>query len=57
MYDPEYKGMLGNVKNDSVLWLWNSALRQDWLEKHKIGQRYKIPLCLPCEFWGIPTNG
>lgn len=56
-YDPECKGMLGNIKNDTFEWMWNSPLRQHWLHSHKIGRRDLIPLCKDCEFWGSATNG
>jgi len=56
-YDPECKGMLGNIKTDTLEWMWNSPLRQHWLHLHKIGRRDLMPLCSGCEFWGIPTNG
>lgn len=57
-YDPLYKGMLGNIKKDSLDWIWNvNPLRLEWLELHKKGKRNEIPLCTECHYWGCPTNG
>ena len=56
-YDPEHKGKIGNIKTDTIEWMWNSPLRQLWLEYHKLGSRYKIPLCNTCQYWGYPANG
>lgn len=56
-YDPDNKGVLGNVKTDPLTWLWNNPIRLQWLDLHKQGKRNEIPLCNGCEFWGIPTNG
>lgn len=56
-YDPDSKGVIGNVMYDPLTWLWNNPLRLEWLDLHKQGKRNEIPLCSQCEFWGIPTNG
>lgn len=56
-YDPDNKGVLGNVETDPLTWLWNNPTRLQWLDLHKQGKRNEIPLCSECEFWGIPTNG
>ena len=54
-YDPFYKGVLGNVKNDPLDWLWNSPLRNQWLEEHKKGKRENVPLCAECNYFGFPA--
>jgi radical SAM protein with 4Fe4S-binding SPASM domain len=55
-YDPNRKGVLGNIKNNSLEELWNSELRMEWMGCHKQGCRDKIPLCSGCEFYGVPTQ-
>lgn len=56
-YDPDGRGIIGNVSRVSLKKLWNNVRRKAWLKSHKEGRRYDIPLCGTCEFWGIPTNG
>ena len=55
-YDPDSKGVLGDVHHDTLSWLWHSPLRQEWLEYHQQNRRGLVPLCKSCEFWGIPTS-
>lgn len=55
-YDPDGIGILGNVKEKTLVEVWRGKKRQDWLKKHIKGQRDAIPLCKTCEYWGIPTN-
>ena len=56
-YDPDGRGVVGNVKRAKLSKLWKNIRRRSWLKAHKEGRRYEIPLCGTCEFWGIPTNG
>lgn len=55
-YDPERAGVIGNVKTERLVDIWNSVQRKEWLEFHKQGRRNLIPLCKKCEFWGVPTS-
>lgn len=55
-FDPEGKGILGNIKNNTLTELWNSEKRLQWLKEHIKGTRQNIPMCSKCEFWGIPRG-
>jgi radical SAM protein with 4Fe4S-binding SPASM domain len=56
-YDPDGEGIIGDCNTESLEEIWNSVLRNTWLEYHKRGQRDFIDLCSTCTFWGLPTNG
>ncbi len=53
-FDPDKKGKIGDVTKQSLKEIWDSDIRNEWLEYHKKGRRDKIPLCKDCQFWGIP---
>lgn len=55
-YDPERKGVLGNIKENTLEELWNGEKRMNWMQKHKSGDRKSVPLCSTCEYWGVPTG-
>lgn len=55
-FDPDGKGVLGNVYKETLEEMWNGKKRMKWLELHKTGKRNEIPLCAKCEFWGLPTG-
>lgn len=55
-FDPERKGVLGSLKENTFDELWNSDLRKKWMSQHILGQREEIPLCSKCDFWGIPRG-
>lgn len=55
-FDPNRELVLGNVRNESLLDLWNCRKRQNMLALHVAGQRNKIPFCSKCHFWGVPTG-
>ena len=55
-FDPKGLGIIGDVNNESLKEIWNSAKRREWLAHHKIGKRSRVPLCAFCEFWGVPTG-
>lgn len=54
-FDPEKKGLLGDLSKSTIHELWYSDKRLQWLEYHKQGKRELVPLCSQCEFWGVPT--
>jgi MoaA/NifB/PqqE/SkfB family radical SAM enzyme len=56
-FDPKGLGVIGDVKKDTLLKIWNSSKRIKWLQLHKKGLRSEIPLCSYCHFWGVPTSG
>jgi len=55
-FDPEGKGILGSVIDNTLEEIWNGELRQQWIEHHKRGQRDLVPLCASCAFWGCPVS-
>jgi radical SAM protein with 4Fe4S-binding SPASM domain len=55
-FDPEKKGLLGDVKKDYIDDIWNSEKRKKMLYLHERGLRNKIPLCKGCEYYGIPVE-
>ena len=55
-FDPEKKGVIGNVNEQTLEEIWNGPQRMEWLELHKQGKRTEIPLCSGCEFWGVPRG-
>jgi len=56
-FDPKRLGVIGNVNTESLLNIWNSEKRKQWIQYHINGQRDKIPLCSYCDYWGIPSGG
>jgi len=56
-FDPKGLGIIGDVTKESLKEIWNCEKRLKWLKFHKQGKRNKIPLCLYCHFWGVPTGG
>lgn len=55
-FDPERKGVIGNVNKNSIKEIWNNLIRQEWLIHHIEGNRNKVPLCSKCDFWGVPRG-
>lgn len=55
-YDPEGKGILGNVMDERIATLWNSDCRHRWIDYHLFGERWRAPLCATCDYWGVPTG-
>ena len=53
-FDPGKKGMIGDVKTQTLDQIWNNEIRQEWLNYHKIGRRDLVSLCKDCQFWGVP---
>lgn len=55
-FDPEKKGVIGNINDNSLQEIWNGEKRTKWLKYHIEGKRNEVPLCSKCEFWGIPRG-
>ena len=55
-FDPKRLGLIGDANKQSLVDIWNSDKRMNWLEYHKKGRRDKVPLCSYCHFWGVPTG-
>lgn len=55
-FDPDGKGILGDLRENTLSELWNGAKRQEWLRLHVGGERAKVALCNTCEYWGIPRG-
>lgn len=56
-FNPSKYNLLGNIKNTSLIDMWNGEERQKIIELHKQGKRNLIPLCDKCEFWGVAIGG
>lgn len=56
-FDPKKLGVIGDIRKQSLVEIWNGSLRMEWLELHKKGRRDLVPLCSYCHFWGVPTAG
>jgi len=57
-FDPDGELILGNIKENSLLELWNSEKRKWIIELQIQGRRNEIPFCgNKCEFYGVPTGG
>jgi MoaA/NifB/PqqE/SkfB family radical SAM enzyme len=54
--DPKGVGIIGDCKVDSLIDIWNSPKRKEWIASHIEGKRKLVPLCSTCEFWGVPTG-
>ncbi len=56
-FDPEGELILGNIKEKSLIELWNSPKRKWMLNKFIEGKRNEIPYCgNKCDYWGCPTG-
>lgn len=55
-FDPKGMGIIGDCTETSIVDIWNSLQRIEWVKLHIAGKRYKVPLCSKCEFWGVPTG-
>lgn len=56
-FDPEKKLVLGNIKEKSLVELWNSRKRHEMIKLHKQGRRDLCDGCSQCDFYGIATSG
>lgn len=55
-FDPLGLGVIGDANTTSLVDIWHSSKRKEWLKYHIDGRRDKIPLCSYCHFWGVPTG-
>jgi len=55
-FDPKRLGVIGDANTTSLVDIWNSSKRKEWIKHHVEGNRNKIPLCSYCDFWGVPTG-
>ena len=55
-FDPERKGVIGNITERSLVEIWASEKRKEWLASHIAGNRSEIEFCKDCEYWGIPIG-
>lgn len=55
-FDPKRIGVIGDIKQTSLLDIWQGCQRKEWIKYHIEGRRDKIPLCSYCDFWGVPTG-
>jgi len=55
-FDPKRLGVIGDASVESLVDIWNSPKRKEWIRCHTQGRRDKVPLCSYCDFWGVPTG-
>lgn len=55
-FDPKGLGIIGDVNLTSLLDIWNSQKRKEWIRHHLEGNRNKVPLCSYCDYWGVPRG-
>jgi len=53
-FDPEGKGIIGNVENASLKSILTGKQRRRYIDLHRLGRRSEVSLCEKCQFWGIP---
>jgi radical SAM protein with 4Fe4S-binding SPASM domain len=54
-YDPNNKGVIGDVNYQTIKEIWYSHERRNLLLKHVEGKRSKIEFCKECEYYGYPN--
>jgi radical SAM protein with 4Fe4S-binding SPASM domain len=55
-FDPDKKGIIGNIKENTLIEILDSKKRKEWLQYLIQNKKEKIPLCKSCEFYGIPRG-
>lgn len=55
-FDPNGTGIIGDCMKNTLMDIWNSTQRKEWIQLHIAGNRNKVPLCSTCKFWGVPTG-
>lgn len=55
-FDPGRELVLGNVKSEKILEMWQCAKRMNMVRQHVAGKRDLVPFCNRCQFWGVPTG-
>lgn len=48
-------GLLGNIKDNTLVEIWNGKRRKEWIKYHIQGRRDKVEFCKDCQYFGIPT--
>ncbi len=55
-FDPRQELVIGNIKNESLEYFWNSPKRLAWIDLHLKQRRDLLPGCRDCEYWGVPNS-
>ncbi len=55
-FDPKGLGVIGDINNHGLQYIWDNPVRKKWEQYHIEGRRDLIPLCSYCHFWGVPTG-
>lgn len=55
-FDPERKGVIGNINYKSLDSIWNSIMRKHFIDRHLNGLRSELLLCGKCDYYGVPTG-
>lgn len=54
--DPTDRGLIGDLKTQTLGEIWNGELRAQWIQMHLDGRREQVPPCRDCQYYGIPTQ-
>jgi radical SAM protein with 4Fe4S-binding SPASM domain len=54
--NPKGENLLGNVMETPLDQILGGDHRKNLIENHIAGNRYKVPLCCECDYWGIPRG-
>jgi MoaA/NifB/PqqE/SkfB family radical SAM enzyme len=55
-FDPEGKGIIGDLNKHSLSEIWNGEVRKWYIDCHKQGHREYLRLCSQCDYYGVPTS-
>lgn len=55
-FDPEKKGVIGDLRYQSLDKIWNGDVRKHYITTHLEGHRDTMFLCGGCDYWGIATS-
>ncbi len=55
-FDPKQDLVIGNIKDESLDYFWNSPKRLAWIDIHLKQRRDLLLGCRDCDYWGVPNG-
>lgn len=55
-FDPKRELVIGNLREEKLVDIWNSPKRLEYLKKHIEGKREELVFCNKCEYFGVPIG-
>ena len=55
-FDPSKELIIGDIKKEKLIDIWNGEKRKYFLQEHIKGNRKCNPVCSQCDYWGIPRG-